>query len=134
RQLVAFLRVLANPGDSVSLFYLAASELYRLPEIDLLRLNHYASRKNRPLLEVLRGLPQDDDLAGVGGAAREAASRLLADVDRAAADVARLRCGEVLYKYLQASGYLARLAREASPEAEARVRNIARFFDVVRAY
>jgi DNA helicase-2/ATP-dependent DNA helicase PcrA len=134
RQLVAFLRVLANPGDSVSLFYLAASDLYRLPATDLLRLNYHAARKNRPLLEVLRGLPQDDQLAGVGGAARNAAARLLADLDRAAGEVARLRTGELLYKFLQASGCLARLAREASPEAEARVKNIAKFFDVVRAY
>jgi DNA helicase-2/ATP-dependent DNA helicase PcrA len=134
RQLVAFLRVLANPGDSVSLFYLAASDLYRLPATDLLRLNHQAARKNRPLLEVLRGLPQDDQLAGVGGAAREAAARLLGDLDRAAGDVPRLRTGEVLYKFLQASGCLARLAREASAEAEARVKNIAKFFDVVRGY
>ena len=64
RLLVSFLRVLANPDDSVSLFYLAASEVYRMPETELLRLNHYARRKTRPLLEVLRGLPDNEDLAG----------------------------------------------------------------------
>ncbi len=73
RLLVSFLRVLANPDDSVSLFYLAASEVYRMPEGDLLRMNHYARRKTRPLLEVLRGLPENEDLASVSGAAREAA-------------------------------------------------------------
>jgi DNA helicase-2/ATP-dependent DNA helicase PcrA len=134
RVLVAFLRALANPGDSVSLFYLAASEVYGLPELDLLRLNHYASRKSRPLLDVLRGLPDNQELAGVGGAAREAAARVLADLDRAARDVPRLRAGEVLYRFLQASGYLARLSRQASAEAEAKVKNIARFFDAARAF
>ncbi|PYQ17751.1 MAG: hypothetical protein DMF79_16770, partial [Acidobacteria bacterium] len=68
RLLVAFLRVLANPDDSVSLFYLLASELYALPPPDLLRLNHYARRKTRPLLEVVRGLPENEELAGVSGA------------------------------------------------------------------
>jgi DNA-binding MarR family transcriptional regulator len=38
RLLVHFLRVLASPEDSVSLFYLAASEVYRVPEADLIRL------------------------------------------------------------------------------------------------
>ena len=66
--------MLANPDDSVALFYLAASELYGLPETDLLRLNHYARRKTRPLLEVLRGLPANEELASVSGRAREAAS------------------------------------------------------------
>jgi DNA helicase-2/ATP-dependent DNA helicase PcrA len=134
RLLVSFLRVLANPEDSVSLFYLAASQVYRIPEMELLRLNHYAQRKTRPLLEVLRGLPENDDLKGVSGATREAAARLLADVERAAAEVPRRRTGEVLYGYLQWSGLLGRLSKEASAEAEAQVRNIARFFESVKAY
>jgi DNA helicase II / ATP-dependent DNA helicase PcrA len=154
RLLVSFLRALANPDDSVALFYLASSDLYRLPETDLLRLNHYARRKTRPLLEVLRSLiaknpeeeaaapatstraarPPKDDLASVSGAAREAAARLLADLERAAADLPRMRTGEVLYKFLQSSGYLARLAGRASAENEAKVKNIARFFELVKAY
>jgi DNA helicase-2/ATP-dependent DNA helicase PcrA len=134
RLLIAFLRTLANPADSISVFYLAASELYRLPASELLRLNHHARRKSRPLLEVLRGLPADEELVGIGGATREAALRLLADVEGAAEDVARLRTGEVLYKFLQSSGLLARFSREASAEAELKVRNIARFFDAVRSY
>ena len=134
RLLVSFLRALAHPDDSVSLFYLAASEAYRVPGPELLRLNRYATRKNRPLLEVLRTLGENEELAGVGGAAREAAARLLADLDRAGADVPRLRTGEVLYRFLQSSGLLARLAREATAASEARVKNVARFFDVVKAY
>jgi len=134
RLLVAFLRVLANPDDSVSLFYLAASEVYRLPVDDLLRLNHHARRKTRPLLEVLRSLPDDEDLASVSGAAREAAARLLADLSRAVDEVPRRRTGEVLYGFLQWSGLLGRLSREASAESEAQVKNIARFFETVKAY
>jgi DNA helicase-2/ATP-dependent DNA helicase PcrA len=134
RLLVAFLRALANPDDSVSLFYLAASEVYAMPEADLLRLNHHARRKTRPLLEVLRGLPENEELASVSGRAREAAARLVADLERAAAEVPRRRTGEVLYGFLQWSGLLGRLAKEATAEAEAKVRNIARFFETVKAY
>jgi DNA helicase II / ATP-dependent DNA helicase PcrA len=134
RLLVSFLRALANPEDSVSVFYLAASEVYRLPEDDLLRLNYHARKKSRPLLEVLRGLPDNEELKGVGGKTREAAARLVVDLERAAADVPRRKTGEVLYKYLQECGLLGRLAREASAESEAKVKNIARFFETVKAY
>jgi DNA helicase-2/ATP-dependent DNA helicase PcrA len=134
RLLVAFLRALAHPTDSVSVFYLAASEVYRLPGADLLRLSAYANRKTRPLLDVLRGLPSNDELASVSGAAREAAAQLVADVDRSADEVARMRTGEVLYRYLQATGMLGRLSKEASAGAEAKVKNIAKFFETVRAY
>src|SRR6185436_20340060 len=122
RLLVSFLRALAHPDDSVSVFYLAASEAYRVPGPELLRLNRYATRKNRPLLEVLRTLGGNEELAGIGGAAREIAARLLADLERAAGDLPRLRTGEVLYRFLQSSGLLARLAREASAASEARVK------------
>jgi DNA helicase-2/ATP-dependent DNA helicase PcrA len=134
RLLVSFLRALASPADSVSLFFLAASEVYRLPVPDLLRLNQYAQRKTRPLLEVLRGLPENEELASVSGEARVGAGRLVRDLERAAEAVPRLRTGEVLYRFLQESGLLARLSRATSAEAEAEVRNIARFFETVRAY
>src|SRR5436309_10528092 len=134
RVLVCFLRALANPDDSVSLFYLAASEVYRVPEADLLRLNRYAIRKTRPLLEVMRGLPTNEELAGVGGEAREAVVRLLAGLDAAAEDLPKRRTGEVLYLFLQSSGLLARLSRQADAESEARVKNVAKFFDAVKAY
>lgn len=134
RLLVAWLRTLANPDDSVSLFYLAASEVYRLPELDLLRLNHYARRKTRPLLEVLRGLPDNEDLVSVSGAARRAAARLVSELEAAAAELPRRRTGELLYKLLQESGLLQHLSHPASAENEARIKNIARFFDTVKAY
>jgi DNA helicase-2/ATP-dependent DNA helicase PcrA len=153
RLLVCFLRALARPSDSVPAFYLAASDLYRMPERELLRINHYARRKNRPLLAALRSiaeprsarsadasdgdwpdLPGNPELEGIGGATREAAQRLLADLDRAAADVARLRTGEVLYRFLRESGLLVRLTRGDGARAEAQVKNVARFFEMVRAY
>ena len=134
RLLVCFLRALANPDDSVSLFYLAASEVYRVPEADLLRLNRYAARKSRPLMEVMRGLPTNEELAGVGGETRERIERLLAGLDAAVEDVPKRRTGEVLYRFLQSSDILARLSREANAESEARVKNVAKFFDAVKAY
>jgi DNA helicase-2/ATP-dependent DNA helicase PcrA len=56
------------------------------------------------------------------------------DLERATSEVPRRRTGEVLYGFLQWSGLLGRLAKESSAEAEAKVRNIARFFEVVKAY
>ncbi len=40
----------------------------------------------------------------------------------------------MLYGFLQWSGLLGRLAKESSAEAEAKVKNIARFFEAVKAY
>ena len=110
------------------------AELYGLPETELLRLNRYATKKNRPLLEILRGLPGNPDLVGVEGRARQAAARLQDDLDRAAQDVPRMRSGEVLYRFLQSSGFLGRLSKQSTAENEAKVKNIAKFFEAVKAY
>jgi DNA helicase-2/ATP-dependent DNA helicase PcrA len=134
RLLVSFLRALAAPSDSVAPFYLAASPVFRVPERDLLRLNDYARRKSRPLLEVFRELPGNEDLAGVGPGARKATAALLQALDAAAEDVPRRRTGEVLYRFLQSSGYLKELSAQASAENESRIKNIARFFESVRSY
>jgi ATP-dependent DNA helicase UvrD/PcrA len=99
-----------------------------------LRLNHYARRKTRPLLELLRELPQNEELSSVSGRAREAAARVVADLERAAGEVPRRRTGEVLYGFMQWSGLLGRLAKQESAEGEAKVRNVARFFEVVKGY
>ena len=134
RLLVSFLRALASPSDSVAAFYLAASPVFRTPERELLRLNDYARRKSRPLLDVFRELPENEELASVGEGARASLARLVAALDEAARDVPRRRTGEVLYKFLQSSGFLAQLSGEPSAESEARVKNIAKFFETVKAY
>ncbi len=134
RVAVSFLRLLAHPEDSVSVFYLLASEVFAAREEDLVRLNSYAQRKRRPLLEVLRGLDTDENLASVGGRTREAVKRLLAAHAQGTTELPRKRTGEVLYSFLLSSGYLARLSKEASPAAEARIKNLSRFFDLVKGY
>jgi len=134
RSLVAFLRLVASPDDSVSAWALAASEIYSFDPIDLSRLSRYASRKNRPLIEILRELEGNKDLASVEGASRVAAKKLVADIERGVRSMASRRTGEALYEFLKESGYLARLASVASAKDERKVANIARFFEIVRGF
>jgi len=124
RILVSFLRVLANPDDSVPVFHLAGSEMYRVPEIDLLRLNRYAGRKSRPLLEVLRGLPTDTELAGVGGETRAAPARdglaVHTNCSRPRGEEAQYgleQCGLAAPIGAEEAQHLARRHREAHPFA-----------------
>ncbi len=134
RCLIAFLRLVASPDDSVSAWALAFSEIYAFDPVDLSRLSRYASRKTRPLLEVLRELEGNEDLASVKGPSREAAKRFVADIERGVSSMAHLRTGEALYQFLKESGYLARLASVSSAKDERKVANIARFFEIVRGF
>ena len=134
RSLIAFLRLVASPDDSVSAWALAFSEIYSFDPVDLSRLSRYASRKTRPLLEVFRELEGNEDLASIKGPSREAAKRFVSDLERGVRSMAMKRTGEALYEFLKESGYLARLAAVASSKDERKVANIARFFEIVRGF
>ena len=134
RSLIAFLRLVAAPDDSVSAWALAFSEIYSFDPVDLSRLSRYASKKTRPLLDVLRELEGNSDLASIGGASREAAKKFVADIERGVSSMAHKRTGEALYEFLKESGYLARLAVVSSSKDERKVANIARFFEIVRGF
>ena len=62
RLCIAFLRVIARPDDSVSLYALAASPLFAVPAVDLARCGAHADRRNRWLFDVLRGLDETPEL------------------------------------------------------------------------
>src|SRR6267378_3827859 len=67
RLLIAFLRSVAHPDDSVSVHYLASSDIYQVPIVDLTRCATYADRRHRWLFDVLRGvetLPETRDEVG----------------------------------------------------------------------
>lgn len=134
RSLIAFLRLVASPDDSVSAWALAFSEIYAFDPIDLSRMSRYASRKTRPLLDILRELDGNEDLVAIKGPSREAAKKLVTDVDRGIGSMAQRRTGEALYEFLKESGYLSRLAAVASSKDERKVANIARFFEIVRGF
>src|SRR5262245_4262048 len=52
RLCIAFLRALARPDDSVSLYALASSWLFAVPAVDLARCGAHADRRNRWLFDV----------------------------------------------------------------------------------
>ncbi len=129
RLLIAFLRSVAHPDDSVSVHYLASSDLYQVPVLDLTRCATYADRRHRWLLDVFRRAGElaelRDELSEEG---RAAIARLVADLTRYMELARELPTGELLYQFLADSGWLARMSKAATARDEAEVQNIARFF------
>jgi DNA helicase-2/ATP-dependent DNA helicase PcrA len=129
RLCIAFLRVLARPDDSVSLYALAASPLFSVPPVDLARCGAHADRRNRWLFDVLRGLDQTPELrAALSAEGAEAIGRLVKELERYLGLGAELGTGELLYQFLTDSGWLGRMSRASTPREEAEVQNVARFF------
>jgi DNA helicase-2/ATP-dependent DNA helicase PcrA len=129
RLLIAFLRSVVHPDDSVSLHYLASSDLYQVPIVDLTRCATFADRRHRALFDVFRTQPVIGDLRDeIGEEGHAAIRRLVSDLTRYMELGREMPTGELLYQFLADSGWLARMSRAASARDEAEVQNISRFF------
>ncbi|HYB41654.1 MAG TPA: ATP-dependent DNA helicase [Candidatus Methylomirabilis sp.] len=124
RLLIAFLRGVAHPDDSVSLHYVASSDIYQVPIVDLTKCATYADRKHRWLFDVLRSVPAELDLSEEGVAA---VARLVADLQRYMELARETPTGELLYQFLVDSGLMTRYAK-APAELEQEVQNVSKFF------
>jgi DNA helicase II / ATP-dependent DNA helicase PcrA len=133
RLLLAFLRAVADPGSSVDVYALAASDVYGLGGDDLTTIVTTARRRHRSILEVLDELTRQPGILRVSAETRGSVARLVADMRRYVALAHERPAGEVLYSFLRDSGLLARYAKAHTVAAEEAVQNVARFFDIVRA-
>jgi DNA helicase-2/ATP-dependent DNA helicase PcrA len=133
RRLLAFLRAIADLGSSTDVYALATGEPYNLGGEDLTAIVNSARRRNRPLWEVLEELDRQPGILRLGTSSRSAVGRLVADL-RSLSSLAHERpAGEVLYAFLRQTGTLGRLAAQDAIGAEEALRNIARFFEIIRA-
>ena len=132
RLLVSFLRAVNDPGDSVSCYDLATSEIFGLGAG---RRDAGAQRgqsaADQPGARPARGRRRGDS-SPFDGRSREVVARLLASLDQHRQMSAERGSGELLYHFVTASGWLPRLAREARDTGEERLANVARFFEIVR--
>ena len=131
---INFLRVIANPSDSLNLFYLASSEVYPIKLSDLVICNHYARRRNKSLYTVLRELGSIPDLAVFSDESKNKIEELVADIDKYLKISREESTGRLLYSFLTDSGYLKKLTKEQTLENESKIQNLAKFFNHVRDF
>lgn len=130
---LSFLRAIADPQDSQSLYHLLGSPIYRLGGEDLALLTARAQREHRPLRQILAEALEQRSLSESGHAAGE---RAVADLVACEALARGNPVGRVLYAFLMdRTGYLQALVHSGDPSAGQAVEHIAEFFErVVRRF
>jgi len=131
---INFLRVIANPSDSLSLYYLASSEIYPINLSDLSLCTHYARRRNKALYSVFKEIDSIPDLASVGNKSKEEIKHLLNDIEKYLKVSREETTGRLLYTFLTGSGYLKKLTSFENLENETKIQNLAKFFNHVRNF
>jgi len=132
RGLVAFLRVVADPTNSLEAFTLASSPPYGLESEVLTALLNAARRRNRSFIDAL-----EDSVSTthpeISADTHKRASLFLEHIERALEISATQPSGEVLYDYLRRSRLLVRLARTSDEAWIAEARSVARLCELVRS-
>jgi DNA helicase-2/ATP-dependent DNA helicase PcrA len=131
---LSFLRVIANPSDSLSLYYLCSSEVYGLNLSDLSQCMHYSRRRNKPLYSVFKNLAGIPELSELGEESRDKINAILKDIEKFLKISGEETTGRLLYAFLTETGYLKKLTRDITLEKETKIQNIAKFFNIVRDF
>ncbi len=131
---INFLRAIANTSDSMSLYYLASSEVYNFDLIDLSSCNHYSKRRNLPLYKVFENIAKIPELANISDDTRDKIKGLLTDFAKFLELSREETTGRLLYAFLTETGYLKKLTKDTNLEKEAKIQNIAKFFNLVRDF
>jgi DNA helicase-2/ATP-dependent DNA helicase PcrA len=132
RLLLALLRTVADPGSSVDVYAIAASDRYAISGGDLAEVAGSARRRHRSLFEVLEELEAQPALLRISISGRTALAKLTGDLRRYRELAQRRPAGEVLYAFMRDSGWLAELAGGTTVAAEEQLANVGRFFDIIR--
>jgi DNA helicase-2/ATP-dependent DNA helicase PcrA len=132
--LISFLRSLTDFEDGRSLYYLALSPLYRVPAYDLIQISTLASKKHIPLHRLFKQIAEGSSPVEISEEAAAAVRRLFQDLLHYVNEAARRNAGQLLFDFLQRSGFLKSLLEERSLRAEAMVKNIRIFFDKIKNF
>jgi ATP-dependent DNA helicase UvrD/PcrA len=129
KDLVAYLQVLDNPFDTVSLLRIANKPRRGIGDTSLARLQTYATGRGISLWEAME-FPEEAGLATASSRAvsgfRTLIQSLMSDLDRPVADIVQ--------DVLERSGYLDSLEAERTVEAQGRTENLQELVGVAREY
>ncbi len=132
RDALAYLRVLANPTDTVSLRRILNTPRRGIGDRAEACLEAFASRERVPFSEALR---RCDEVAGMAARSAKAVAEFAALMDELRTLVAGgMPPAEVLEAVLDRTGYLAELGASTDPQDESRVENLAELVGVAREF
>jgi DNA helicase-2/ATP-dependent DNA helicase PcrA len=135
RSAIAFLRVLADPRDTMSLHHVAGSPPYDVPAEALASATGHAHRHNTGLLQILRVASKTPGFLDISEEGRGRIVRLLGDLDVMLPLSTQERTGDLLYRYLSIqTGTIERLSKSESLRDAQRIQNLAKLFSIVERF
>jgi DNA helicase-2/ATP-dependent DNA helicase PcrA len=130
KDLVAYLQVLDNPYDAVSLLRIATRPRRGIGDSTLARLATWADQREISLWEATAEAAN----AGVGAAPQKALSAFRATIESLMSAAQEFEVPELIEEVLARSGYLESLEAERTIEAQGRIENLQELVSVAREW
>ncbi len=124
RDMVAFLRLMANPEDPISLFRLLQLDVFNLSGKLIVRLSQLAKQSRKDLWEIVKAnSDRNEDLQS-----------LINLIEQGWTDAAKKTPTILLYNFAMQSGYVQNLLEEESIENQLKIKNLNLFFERIKSF
>src|SRR6476646_9820799 len=130
KDLVAYLQVLDNPYDAVSLLRIANKPRRGIGDSTLARLQTWADQREISLWDATA----EAEMAGVGAAPQKALKAFRATIESLMSAAMELEVPELIEEVLLRSGYIQSLEAERTIEADGRIENLQELVSVAREW
>ncbi|MBV8479551.1 MAG: UvrD-helicase domain-containing protein, partial [Actinobacteria bacterium] len=130
KDLVAYLQVIDNPYDAVSLVRIANRPRRGIGDSTLARLQAYADAQGISLWEATEFAEE----AGVGAAPQKAVRAFRTMIESSMSGALELEVPELIERVLERSGYIAALEAERTIEAQGRIENLQELVALAREW
>src|SRR6185369_4444948 len=130
KDLIAYLQVLDNPYDAVSLLRIANRPRRGIGDTTLARLQTWADQREISLWEATA----EADMAGVGAAPQKALKAFRGTIESLMSAAMEFEVPELIEETLARSGYMESLEAERTIEAQGRMENLQELVSVAREW
>lgn len=131
RDIMAYLRVIFNPEDTVSLLRIINVPRRGIGDTTIGRLMAYAAENNVPLFDAVSN---PDLVPGLKTKAKQELESLAALIFTLLGQAGTLPVKDLINLTMKESGYLAELEKEDTPQAESRIENLKELLTVAKQY
>ena len=130
KDLIAYLKVLYNFEDNVALYRVLSMSSLELNPRDLAAINNFARRQNLSIFEACEAIEK----IFIAEGSKEKIKTFVQMVHRHLGLLPKETAGQILYYFLQDSGWLKKITEYKTLIEEKAAQNISKFFDRLRTY
>lgn len=128
---LAYLRLIANPDDTVSLLRIVNTPRRGIGKTTISRLMDAAQQLGVPLWEIIN---DETSVNTIGGKAGKSLTQFAQMIEGIKERLEELTAGEVLNQIIEQSGYVKELQQQGTDEADNRIANIYELYNAVQQF